>query len=117
RERLAVITGDCSPCAVELAGIAAPVEGLQRMERETALVRLERGERRRTGDVSHPGTSRCQTPRRVRNCRVRNAEENDVGIVFVHDDAALAQASADGRTDPARTDDVDSLDHDCAPAP
>ena len=27
------------------------------------------------------------------------------------------QASADGRTDPARTDDVDSLDHDFAPAP
>ena len=58
-----------------------------------------------------------QVPRRGRDGRVRDAEEDDVGIVFGHGDAALAQAGADGRTDPAGTDDVDSLDHDLAPAP
>ena len=87
------------------------------MEREAALVRLERGQRRRAGDVSHPGTSRCQAPGHVGNGRVRDAEEDDVGVVLAHGYAALAQAGGEGRTDAARTDDIDSFDHALAPAP
>ena len=112
-QRVVGLAADRRPGAVELSRIAAPVERLQRMEREAALVRIERRERRRPGDVSHPGTSRCQAPRHVGNGRVRDAEEDDVGIVLAHGDAALAQAGGDGRTDAARTDDVDSLDHFC----
>jgi hypothetical protein len=48
--------------------------------------------------MSHPGTSRCQTPRHVRNGRVRDAEEDDVRVFLAHDDAPLAQAGGDGRT-------------------
>ena len=116
-QRLGGLTADGRPGTVELSRVAAAIEGLERMEREPALVRIERGERRRSGDVSHPGPSRCQAPGHVGNGRVRNTEEDDVGIVLAHGDAALAETSAYGRTDPARTDDVDSLDHDLAPAP
>jgi hypothetical protein len=59
------------------------------MQGEAPLVRFERGKRRRTRDVSDPGSSWCQAPRHVRNGRVRNAEEDEIGIVGVHGDAAL----------------------------
>jgi predicted ATPase len=117
RQRVGGLAADRRPGAVELSGIAAPVERLERVEREAALVRGERSERRRAGDVSHPGTSRGQTPGHAGNGHVRDAEEDDVGVVLAHADAALAEAGGDGRTDAARTDDVGSLDHDLAPAP
>src|SRR6476660_1917403 len=67
--------------------------------------------------MSHPGTSRCQTPGHVQNRRVRDAEEDDVRVVLAHGDAPPAQAGGDGRTNTARSDDVDCFDHDRAPAP
>src|SRR5204863_522406 len=89
----------------------------ERVEREAALVRHELCKRRSAGDVSDPATSRRQTPGRVRNGRVRHAEEDDIGIVARDRDPALAQAGADGGADAAGADDMDSLDHVRAPAP
>jgi hypothetical protein len=116
-ERLAGLAADRRPDTVELRRVAAAVERLQRVEREPPLVRLQRGQRRGAGDMSHRGTSRCQAPRHVGDGRVRNAEEDDVRIVLAHGDAALAQAGCDSRADAARADDMDSLDHGFAPAP
>ena len=87
------------------------------MQREAPLVRLERSKRRRSGDMPDPGLSRCQAPSHVRDGCVRNAEEHNIRIVGAHGDAALLQTGADGRTHAAGTDDLDSLDHDLAPAP
>src|SRR6266516_2665935 len=67
--------------------------------------------------MSDPAMSRCQAPGHVGNGRVRNAEEDDVRIVVAHGDAPLAEAGGGSGTDAARADDMDSLDHDLAPAP
>jgi hypothetical protein len=67
--------------------------------------------------MPYPDAPRYLRLGHVRDGGVRNAEEDKIGVVRVDHDASLAQARHDGRAHPARTDDVDSLDHDLAPAP
>ena len=70
-----------------------------------ARVRIERVERSRAADVRHP-LSRDQVPGRVRDRRVRDAEEGQLRV-FPQLDAALLEALCDRRADAAATDDVD----------
>jgi hypothetical protein len=60
------------------------------MEREATLVRLQGGQPCCPRDMPHPGTSRGKFAGDVRDRRVRDTEEDDVGIVRAHGDAALA---------------------------
>jgi hypothetical protein len=50
--------------------------------------------------------SQGQSLGRGRNGRVRNAQEDELGVL-AQLDAALREARCDGRTDAAATDDVD----------
>ena len=83
---------------------------------EAPFVRIERRKRRRPADVRHPRTW-GQAPGRVRDRRVRDAQEDELRVVRAHGDASLAQPRGDSRADTARADDVDSVDHFEAPAP
>ena len=97
--------GDGGKRAVELLGPARTRERLQRMHREAAGVRLERRERRRTGDVGDPRAGlEIASDRPDRG--VGNAEQDELRV-RPDGDAALAQPGGDGRADAARADDVD----------
>ena len=90
RQRLAGLRGDRGPGAVELGRVAAPVERLQRVDARSGAragrARRAASRRRRVP----PRQSRSPAPRHVRNGSVRDAEEDDVGIV-------LAQATPRSR--------------------
>ena len=85
------------------------------MHRKAPPVRIERCEGRRPGDVSHPGPGR-EAAGNLGDCRIRDAEEYELAVL-AHGDAALAQASRNGRADAAGTDDLDTLEHSEAPVP
>ena len=102
--------GDRRECAVELLGAAVARERLQRVQAEAALVRLERGERRRPADVREPRAGRSRR-RDLRDRPVRDAEEDELRVVGVEVQASLPQARGDRRPDASSADHVSSLDH------
>ena len=114
--RLVRLGGDRREGAVELLGAARARERLQRVEAEAALVRLERGERRRAAHVRDPRARRDRR-RDLRDRAVGDAEEDELRVVGAEVEPALAQARGDRRADASRADHVCSLDHLVAPVP
>src|SRR5207245_2024610 len=98
------------PRAVELLGAARTREGLERVHAEAADVRRERTERRRTAHVSDPRAT-LDLGRDLGNCRVRDAEQDELGVVSADGQPTFAQPCSDGRADPAGADDLDSVEH------
>src|SRR3954447_15247863 len=85
------------------------------MDREAARVRLERGERRRPGDVRHPrpGLDRA---RDLGDRAIGDAQQAKLAVL-TDGHAALAQSSCDrGTGTAAGPDDGDAVEH-VAPAP
>ena len=110
RPRLAGLRGDRGPGAVELLRPAFEGEGLQWMDREPALVRVERRERGRAAHMRDPGAG-LDRVRRLRDRPVGDAEQDEVGRLLAQLDTALAQAGGHRRADTAATDHVDAVDH------
>ena len=109
--RLVRLRGDRRPRAVELLGPARKGERLQRVQREAPLVRVERRQRHRAGDVRDPtAMSQGQSPGHVPNGRVRHAEQRKLAVL-AQLDAALLEPSGQRRADAAATDHVDVFDH------
>jgi hypothetical protein len=99
------------PGAVELLGPAVVREGLQRVEREAPRMRGERRERSPTADVAHPGTG-ADSRRDLGDRPVGDAQQHDVRALSRRRQPARGETRAHRAADaPARTDDVDVLDH------
>src|SRR4029453_6238865 len=107
---LVALRSDCGPRAVELVGATRSCECLQRVQPETAGVRIERGKRRRTADVCHPpAMSQGQSLGGVCDRRVRDAEKCQLRVLSQLD-AALLEALCDGRANAAASDDLNPFD-------
>ena len=107
--RLFPFRSDSRPGSVELLGSSRTRERLERVHREAASMRIECRQRRGSGDVRDPWAF-LEPSRHLGDRAVRHAEEDELAVV-AHGDAALAQASRNGRADAAGTDDFDALEH------
>src|SRR5829696_5140475 len=80
------------------------------MEAEAASVRNRR-QRRGPARVTDPlGHDECLTLGSGGDCAVRNAQQDDLGVVLAQRDAPLLEASGDGRADTATADHVHGFD-------
>ena len=104
------LCGDSGEGAVELFGSSRAREGLQRVEAEAALVRVECRERRASADMGDPrpggdlGGDVCDRA-------VGHAHEHELGAVLTQLDAPLREAGGDRGADTAPADDVHRFDH------
>ena len=96
--------------SVELLRATPLRERLQRMKAEAPRMRVERSERGRAADVSHPWPG-IDAGRDLRDGTVGHTEQNELRLVLRQRDAALGEAGAHRRADAtARADDVNSLE-------
>jgi hypothetical protein len=99
------------PGAVELLGAPVADEGLQRVEREAAGVRVERREREGTARVRDP-RSRGDRRRNLGDRPVGHADDDQVGLARLQLRAGqaggqrLGEASGEGGADPSGADDA-----------
>ncbi len=109
--RLAALRGDRAPGTVELFGAAGLGERLQGVQSEPSDVRIERGQGSGTADVRDPRAGNDLARDRCDRA-VRDAEEDELGVVGIEDEAALREPGAHRRADAAtRADDSHGLDH------
>ena len=109
RAGLVVLTGQRRPGSVELFGAARADERLERMNRETADVGVERGEWRAARDVGDPRAGLDRT-RDAGDRAVGNAKKPQLGV-FAHHDTSLAESRGDRRAGASGADDGDGIEH------
>ena len=107
--RFVVLAGHRAPGAVELLRAAREDEGLQRMHREAANVRVERGERRPARDVGDP-RARLDRSGDLADRAVGHAQQAQLPV-GAHVDASLAQSRGDRRAGASCADDGDGVEH------